>query len=249
VKQYQTEAIVLRASAVREADRTLVLLTRDRGKLRVWAHGAARPTSRKRGAVQPFCRSRFLLERGREIDVVRQAEALEEFPALHADLEALALAGYVCELAEGFAAEGQAEPGIYGLLLQVLRRLAEDKSGLPVRFFEARILALTGFGPELGSCAGCGAQPVVPARFSPALGGVLCRGCRDRDPPARPCRSAVVQVLGKLLEWPLDRLKVLRIDAATGREVADILQACVCHHLEREPRSLAFLRKMGISSS
>ncbi len=237
---------MLRASAVREADRTLVLLTRDRGKLRVWAHGAARPTSRKRGAVQPFCRSRFLLERGRGIDVVRQAEALEEFPALHADLEALALAGYVCELAEGFVAEGQPDPGIYALLLQVLRRLAEDKSGLPVRFFEARLLVLAGFGPELEACAGCGARPAVPVRLSPALGGILCRECRDRDPLARPCGPAAVQVLGKLLEWPLDRLTVLRTDAATDRELAGILQACVCYHLDREPRSLAFLRKMGM---
>lgn len=246
MKQYQTEAIVLRSSAVREADRTLVLLSRDQGRLRVWAHGAARPTSRKRGAVQPFCRSRFLLERGREIDVVRQAEALEEFPALYADLEALALAGYVCEVAEGFTVEGQPDPGIYVLLLQVLRRLAENKNVLAVRFFEARILTLAGFGPELGSCAGCGARPAVPVLLSPALGGVLCRQCRDRDPPAPSCGPPAVQVLGKLLEWPLDRLSVLRVDAATAREVAGALQDCICWHLEKEPRTLAFLRKLNI---
>lgn len=244
MKLYQTEAIVLRALSVREADRVLVLFARECGKLRVWAHGAARPTSRKRGAVQPFCRSRFLLERGREIDVVRQAEAVEEYSFLYHDLEALSLASYLCELVDGFVPEGQPNPGIYLLLLQVLRRLAGEQSELLVRFFEVRLLALSGLRPELNRCVACGGKPADPVHFSSHQGGILCRECRGRDANALACRPATVRVLDKLLTWSLDRLGVLRVDDATERELASILRACICYHLEREPRSLVFLRKL-----
>ncbi len=245
MKLYQTEAIVLRALAVREADRVLVLLTREQGKLRVWAHGAARPASRKRGAVQPFCRSRFLLAQGREIDTVRQAEVLEDFAFLYADLKALGLAVYLCELAEGFAPEGQPNPGIYRLLLQVLRRLTGPRRDLLVRFFESSILALSGLRPELDVCAACAGRPAGPLRFSPRLGGLLCGACRARDPAAPACRPATVRVLGKMLDWPLNRVGRLRVDPVTARELATVLHACICYHLEREPKSLAFLRKLG----
>jgi DNA repair protein RecO (recombination protein O) len=246
VKLYHAEAIVLRTIAVREADRVLVLLTREYGKLRVWAHGAARPTSRKRGAVQPFCRSRFLLERSREIDVVRQAEVLENFAVLHADLKTLSLAGYLCELVDGFAPEGQPDPGFYRLLLQALRRLGGEKQELLVRFFESRVLVLAGLRPELGVCAACGNRPAAGyLRISPAQGGVLCGPCQTKEPTAPVCRPATLQVLGKMLDWPLDRIWRLRVDAGTRRELAAVLHSYLCHHLEREPKSLIFLRKLG----
>ncbi|MBE0466753.1 MAG: DNA repair protein RecO [Candidatus Desulforudis sp.] len=245
MKLYQTEAIVLRASPVRDADRVLVLFSPECGRLRVWAHGASRPTSRKRGAVQPLCRSRFLLERGREIDVIRQAEAVEEFSSLHDDLETFSLASYLCELVEGFTPEGQPNARIYLLLLRVLRRLAGDRRDLLVRFFESRLLALSGLRPELDVCTVCGECPVTPPlRFSPHLGGVLCGKCRADGPQVIPCRPATVQVLAKLLDWPLDRLGRLRTDAATEQELAAVLQASVCYQLEYEPKSLVFLRKL-----
>lgn len=245
MKLYQTEAVVLRASTVREADRVLVLFARDLGKLRVWAHGAARPTSRKRGAVQQFCRSRFLLERGREIDVVRQAEAVEDFAWLHTDLENLGLASYLCELVDGFAPEGQPNPELYGLLVRVLHGLAGERRDLLVRFFESRLLALAGLRPELDTCTACGEAFSGPVGFSPHWGGVLCGRCRERDAAALSCRAATLRIMGHLLDWPLERLGVLRVEAATARELATILQACICYHLEREPRSLVFLRKLN----
>ena len=69
---YRTEAIILRRADLGEADRLLTIFTPGRGKLRVVAKGARKPTSRKSGHVELFTRSNLLIARARELDIVSQ---------------------------------------------------------------------------------------------------------------------------------------------------------------------------------
>ena len=83
---YRTEAIVLRRTDFGEADRLLTVYTPDRGKLRLIAKGARKPTSRKSGHVELFSRGQFLVAVGRELDIITQAETLEPFRPLRENL-------------------------------------------------------------------------------------------------------------------------------------------------------------------
>jgi hypothetical protein len=87
MKLYKTEALVLRSRDCGRGDKLLILYSRELGKIKVMAHGAARPSSRKRGAVQLFTRANFLIRRGREMDSVSQCEGVEMFSYLREDLE------------------------------------------------------------------------------------------------------------------------------------------------------------------
>lgn len=240
---YRTEGIVLRAKTVRDADKVLVLYTPERGKLRVWAHGVGKPGSRKRGAVQPFCRGRYLIAAGREIDTVRQAEEIEAHSRLHEDLAMLTCAGYICELVAGFGAEGQANPPLYGLLLQTLGRLGrETRPALLLSAFEARLLDLSGFRPVLESCLECGAALTGPScHYSPLHGGIMCRKCHTARAQAFTVSAGAVRTFARLLSQPLDRLSLLRPDAGTQRELSRMLRRTITMHLEYPPKSLAFL--------
>ena len=53
---YIAEALILRTYKLKEADRIVVFLTRDRGKKRGVAKGARRPRSRYMGALEPLTR-------------------------------------------------------------------------------------------------------------------------------------------------------------------------------------------------
>ena len=69
-KLYRDEAVVLRTYKLGEADRLLVLLTRQHGQVRAVAKGVARTNSRFGGRLQPFNLVDLQLHKGRNLDTV-----------------------------------------------------------------------------------------------------------------------------------------------------------------------------------
>ena len=71
---YQADAVVLRRLDYGEADRILTLLTREHGKLAAIAKGSRRAKARSGNSLDLFARSRMMLAKGRNLDVVAQVE-------------------------------------------------------------------------------------------------------------------------------------------------------------------------------
>ena len=113
---YRTEAIVLRRTDFGEADRLLTVFTPGRGKLRLVAKGARKPSSRKSGHVELFSHGQFMVAVGRELDIVTQAETLEPYLALRENLLRTTYGYYIAELADGFAAERDENYPLFALI-------------------------------------------------------------------------------------------------------------------------------------
>src|ERR1044071_4816950 len=71
---YHARAIVLRVRNLGETDCVMTLLTEERGKLDATARGARRPKGKLSAVSQPFVRARFLIAKGRNLDIATQAE-------------------------------------------------------------------------------------------------------------------------------------------------------------------------------
>lgn len=242
MKLYKLQAVVLKAASMREAHLLLTLFSLEKGKVRAVAYGAAKPASRKRGAVQPFTCSLFLLRRGRELDSVAQCEVLEAFPAVRESLDRLACAFYLADLLDGATAEGEPAAPLYWLFLESLRALKEVDAHVLCRAFEAKMLALLGWQPILEKCASCG-ESVGGRRVSFHIpsGGILCSSCASRAEGALDCHRGTVEWLKTLLRWETARLGRLRVDRPAKEELKEILHRYMLHYLERSARSLAFL--------
>jgi DNA repair protein RecO (recombination protein O) len=126
---YRTEAIVLRRIDFGEADRLLTVFTPERGKLKLIAKGARKPSSRKSGHVELFSRGQFLVAVGRELDILTQAETVEPFLLLRKDLLRTTYAYYVAELADAFTAERDENQPLYDLLKDALGWLCIPDEG------------------------------------------------------------------------------------------------------------------------
>src|SRR5579864_3749824 len=145
---YRTEAIVLKGYDYGEADRILTLLTPHLGKLSAIAKGVRRTKSRMSGHVDLFTRSSLLVARGRQLDIVTQADTLENFRPVRTDLWRSSFCHYVAELADDFSGENLANYPLYSLVIGTFRRLAERSDlELVARAFEVCLLGVTGYRP------------------------------------------------------------------------------------------------------
>ena len=249
---YRTEALVLRRTDFGEADRLLTVFTPSRGKLRLVAKGARKPSSRKSGHVELFSHGQFMVAVGRELDILTQAETLEPFLPLREDLLRTTYAYYVAELADAFTAERDENGPLFRLLMDAFGWLctAGDLS-LAARYYELHLLGLVGYQPQLFVCIGC-KSPLEPevSYLSAADGGVLCPRCGRDWTGASGLSINALKVLRFLQTRGWETCRLLRLSPSTRSEIERVMNAYITYHLERKLKSVDFIhrlrRQMGV---
>lgn len=161
-----------------EYDRRLVLLTRELGRITVFAGGARRPTCPYIAACRAFTFARFSLTRSRTAYRLRSAQIVESFEALAKDFDAVSYGTYFLELGGYFSEENvEAEDQVNLIFVSLKALLKPAISKRLVRFiFELRILAINGEAPQVFSCVCCGKE-LEDGNFSVKRHGIVCRAC------------------------------------------------------------------------
>ncbi len=245
-RTYRCEAVVLRRVDFGEADRLLTLYSREYGKIKGIAKGARKPQSRKTGHVELFMRSRFFLAKGRNLDIITQAEAIESYVALRSDLIRTTYASYAVELLDRFTVEEDQHSGIFDLLVNALGwfATAEDLL-LAARYYELRLLSLTGFQPRFFQCVSCDEAIIEQDQsFSAELGGFLCPDCKHADRNALPVSAVKVKVLRYLQTRSWDVVQHLHLKKPLLHDLETLMHAYITHTLERELKSVDFLHRL-----
>ncbi len=237
---YRDSGVVLRHYQLGEADRIVVLLTAENGKVRAVAKGVRRTMSKFGARLEPLSHVRLLLYRGRELDIVSQAESVEPLGPLLADLDRASQGMAVLEAVDQLALEREPNPQLYRMLVGVLRTIAERPSPLVVPAFFWKLLAAEGLRPQLDACVRCeGVEPdVTLVAFDLAEGGVLCRTCRSGTPLSAAALALLRDVLGGRLNEAL-----ATPESATTHEVALLATRAMEHHLERRLRTVAMFER------
>jgi len=243
---FRVEAVVLRHSDWGEADRLLVMYTRERGKLRGIAKGARKIRSRKAGHLEPFTRVSLQMATGRDLLIVTQAETVDAYLPLHEDLVLIGYAAYVLELVDRFTYEESENRALYLLLVETLERLS---NGSPiwqvVRYYELRLLDLLGFRPELFYCTNCHSEIKPESQFFSALvGGVLCPQCGTGQPAARPVSLEALRYFRHFQRSDFAQASRADPPQAVLSELEALLQYYLTYILERSLNTPGFIEKV-----
>jgi DNA repair protein RecO (recombination protein O) len=234
---YREQGVVLRTWKLGEADRIVVLLTQGEGKVRAVAKGVRKTKSRFGGRLEPFSHVDLSLYRGRELDIVTQAEVINSFRALREDYPRV-VAGTAClEAADLVAQERETNIRLYLLLVRALRALdggARDPS-VVLDAFLLKLMALEGYRPAVAECAGCGAAEPPPRCFSIARGGGLCERCRSGQESTLD--AGTMPLLTALLGDDLDTTAQRDPVPASRREAGALVKGYVEYHLDRRLRA------------
>ena len=243
---YKTQAIVLRQRKLGEADKIVTLYSSHGGKVDAVAKGVRRTKSRLAGHVEPLTLGSYLIAEGRDLDIVTQAETVDAFPGVRADLERLSRGLYCAELVDRMTPERSEGAPIFRRLRDTLTVLSKEPAiDLAVRHFEMGLLDELGYRPLLDSCAVCGTrlQPVTNF-WSPAAGGVVCSACSDDALALAPLSVNGLKVLRLLQNTPFEQAARVRLSGGLAAEIERCLEQQVHFVLDRDVRSSRFVETL-----
>ena len=230
------DAVVLRTYKLGEADRIVVLMTKEHGKLRAVAKGVRKTGSKFGSRLEPMSHVALMLWKGRsDLLTVNQVEVIERHWGLREDLDRMNAALSMLEVVDQTAQEDHADLALYETLVKALRTLDDagrDPSLIAPAFF-LRVLELDGAAPLLDVCASCGSAELPLVAFDLSMGGALCRNCRQ----GRPISAEALELLRRILGGELGAV-LAGPPPAGATEVTTLATEAIEVHLDRRLRAV-----------
>ncbi len=182
-EQFTTNVINLKSYNLNEADKIVVMYSKEKGLIKGIAKGIKKTTSKLGGRMDLLVANKMMLNKGRNLDTICQAEALNTFFNLRQDINKLFYAMYCCEIVTNFGIENDPNSNeIYSLFYTFLEYISAAKKKehimLCVLKFQLKMMNITGYSLELNNCVKCLTPPdSEDIYFSTEHGGILCKNC------------------------------------------------------------------------
>lgn len=143
--------MVLKTVPVGDYDRSVTILTRERGKLSAFAKGSRRQGNRLAAAANPFSFGTFKLFVGKSSYTILDADITNYFEELREDFEGAYYGIYFLEIADYYARENNDEKELLKLLYQSLRALVHPgyDNRLVRYIFEIKAMTVNGEFPGI----------------------------------------------------------------------------------------------------
>ena len=125
-EKYKTDAINLKSYPLKESDKIVVMYSRDKGIIRAVAKGIKKPKSSLGARMETFFANTLLLAKGRNMDVVSQAETVNSFSDTRKSLDKIGYSMYITEIVNNFGVENDpCSEEVYDLLYKALDTISK----------------------------------------------------------------------------------------------------------------------------
>lgn len=254
--------IVLYATQVGEYDKRLVVLTKERGKITIFANGARRPNSTFRAACQSFVMGSFTVTERRDAYNLSKVEVQEYFSGIPMDIEKMCYASYFSEFMSYYTREGDSCKDNLNLLYVTYKALLSDT--IPLRLiryiYEIKLMDIEGEGMQVYRCMKCGTNVTGNVEddnskenvkkityFSAKVGGIVCEKCKNKLQTlhnVRKLSDTVIYTIQYILSSPISKLYSFNLKEDALEELTKIADEFRKEYVEREFKSLEILSTM-----
>ena len=238
----KAQGLIIKQSDYGEGHRLLFIFTEEYGIIKAVSYGAGRMKSAKAAATQLLTWGTFeLYVGGSGAARVNSVLPEETFYPIQEDIERLALAVYMADLAMAALDMQNPDERVLHLFLNVLYALAyRSEDTLKAKAaYELRLMGYAGFYPQLDSCIFCGSEEI--AAFSDK-GGAVCAGCKKKG--MIPTDEAVRAALSYIMTCPQKRILSFSASEKICRTLSEIGEKYCRSCLEVELKSLDYFKAM-----
>ncbi len=244
--KYTDEALVLAVQNFGDADKIVTLLTKEHGKIRAMAYGSRRPRNPLAAGMQMFRYLDVELLEGRQMATVKQYALKEAFVFLGEDIQAMAYASFLAEVALELCPEHLPQPGIFQCLLQLLPAFAVRNPRLAALIGACQILEHSGSQLAFSACAVCGRPVEAPAAFSRERGGILCADCQHgNEEPEDKISASLQQMMAAMRSFDWTAAQGMVFKGSDVLQAERLLLGYLEYLFEKPLRSLDFIRQLS----
>jgi len=174
-----SEALLLRKFPYRDSDYIVNLFTKDLGKISGIARNAKNSMKRFGARLEPFVHFRVSYkDTGREFKSIQDTETIQIFPEFTKNIELFSLGNLILETTDVLIPKESPNLELFDTLIDSLARLNSGESPLPIVLeYQLQALSISGYEPNLYSCAKCGEPIDGDSYFSINGGGAVCFKC------------------------------------------------------------------------
>ena len=174
-----SEALLLRKFPYRDSDYIVNLFTKDLGKINGIARNAKNSMKRFGARLEPFVHFRVSYkDTGREFKSIQDTETIQIFPEFTKNIELFSLGNLILETTDVLLPKESPNLELFETLIDSLARLNSGESPLPIVLqYQLQALSISGYEPNLYSCAKCGEPIDGDSYFSINGGGAVCFKC------------------------------------------------------------------------
>lgn len=210
----QVMGMVIKHFPVKEYDKCVTILTRERGRITAFANGARRPGNRLAAATNLFAFGTFKLYEGKNSYTMTEADISNYFEELMTDYVGACYGMYFAEIAEYYTRENNDEREMLKLLYQSLRALSAQ--GIP--------------------------NPLVKCIFE--LKAIAVNGEFPGVPVDRKLQEATVYTLQYIAASPVEKLYTFNVKDEVFEELSQVAHDYRKRFLNHEFKSLEILKTL-----
>ncbi|MFI3230973.1 MAG: DNA repair protein RecO [bacterium] len=168
----KARGVVIKENIINDKDKSLIILSKDYGKLNVWAKNSRSAQSKLLAGSTLFTYGDFIINSSNTHSssnfnntknlFINQVDIIRKFYDISKDLYKIAVASYIIELTERNVQDALEVNSILFLLINCLNKLNNSKvdddnfSILISKIYELKFLELNGYKPEIFMCSECG---------------------------------------------------------------------------------------------
>ncbi|MBN2015609.1 DNA repair protein RecO [Candidatus Dojkabacteria bacterium] len=241
MKTFKDIGITFKQIKINEADIIFSILTKYHGRIDAIAKSIRKLTSRKAGNIDLVYLSRFSFVRGENLDIITEAELVDDYKNLKKKLNSTFQLFYICELIDNFIQSGEEQNKLFHLVIELLHTLEISKSKLPLRSFELKLITEMGFEPNLKTCLNCG-RPFVEndkKYLSVDKFGFFCS--REKSPKGRLITNKILKSLKFLHEHDIKSSNKLKTNKILDQDVFRITKQWIENITEKEIKSEKYM--------
>lgn len=246
----KSEAILLYKRDIRETSSIAVFYTEDFGKIKALIKGVRGPQAKFGYYLREFGKYDIVYYEKRKQDtyMVTQCDLKDPYLEIADELEKRLAAYYILELVDKFTPLEEKSSDIYRLLEWILGFIRKEKFvDRAVIIFQLKLLAYSGFLPQLEVCVNCSKPILKDAHFSVRLGGLLCANCCGTDLQALPFSKGAVATINMIRKQNISQLSRSTITNLISKELNRLLDRFIIYHLGENLNTREFIKQAQVA--